>query len=909
MNLLESNEILQLNDKITSFVLISPNRVDDEDVDIFVVKPPPGPAAHWAALYHQDGSDDAPIAQLRPRIDSITKLCGVCRDGLDYLGYYLDLLKSKGKDHESVKDLPTACLLHTGAKTLQDGEDSRCHLCVLLMANLRVKRLAMESIDQSNIEMCWQSDKPTPTRLHFALTHRGHPRAAKNYWNILKLQLWPSSDMDTALFGMADDGMERHSSTESVQTRDNALQWLNKCQANEDGKHDQCNRSSGDWLPTRLLDVKSAIENSMLRLVQPGDHPDVFGSDRQYITLSHCWGTWGVRELPVLTTDNLSERLKEGLPMSLLPQTFEDAGKVAHWFKVRWLWIDSLCILQNSQDDWQREAIMMYDVYKNALLNISADDSPDSRFGCFRNRDPLAVLPMSLRFPGQEEWKVWLAPDTHAVFEGITDSPLAKRGWVFQERQLSRRVLHFTSHELIWECCAEAPYFASETFPGGAPFKSVFNGKPKFQTQSNLSATGDSSSQLHVAWAKICKEYSGKIFSHVQDKLVALSGLAQEFEVHFPDDTYIAGMWRSTFPHSLLWKSSDRSSPVKIPEAYLAPSWSWLSIDGPISPSHAGSRSEYSLVDIFNVVTTPVFLSKPTASLKDASLTLRCFMRPVEIRPDYEKKPWYMLAMGGGKAHMLFIKDEDGTESSCVDNFHSDAFDYSFDIASDENSGPESVSGYFVPLTLDQPTEHSSLCISGLLVEPVGDDSGMEATNTYRRIGLLRVYGPHCQRIKYQLRKGLEKNQGDWNGLLKCLRATHLDFEKLKRDEEEDFLDTGDDKKDASSDAKEEGDEEEVEDDGLDDKAGASSDVKSEDEEKAIVDDGLAEKLEGLDITVGDDVPAVHAERGVAGKAKVEVDLGSVEALERLYALDGALNASGLKKKFERLVSKEITLI
>lgn len=867
MNLLESDEILKGNDKITSFVLVNPDRVDDDDVDIFVVKSPgPPPFTRYnetkassleepAETSQDANSGSKPSATIR----SMTQLCDTCYNALNYFGYHADLHKTKGE--EAMEGLPAACLLHNGAKTLQDGEDGRCHLCVFLMANLRVKRLAMESIDESNIEMCWQSG-PAPKRLHFALTHRGHPRAAKNYWNILKLQIWPFSEFDKELFGMTEGkGMERHPTTESEQTRDNALEWLKRCQTNEDGKHNQCNNTaSRDWLPTRLLDVKSAIETSMVKLVTPLDTPRDFEQEREYITLSHCWGKWGASQLPVLTTGNIAERLREGVSISLLPKTFADAIKAASWFKVRWLWIDSLCILQDSKEDWQRESIMMYDVYKNALLNISADDSPDGRFGCFRNRDPLAVLPMNISFNGQESWKCWLTPDTHAVFDSITKSSLAKRGWVFQERQLSRRVLHFTSHELMWECCAEAPYFASETFPGGTPFKSVFNGNPKFQTRTKLNVAPDTSPELHKAWNTIYKEYSGKIFSHVQDRLVALSGLAQEFEVALPDDTYLAGIWRSTLPQSLLWQSSGDSSPVRSTGSYLAPTWSWLSISGPVSPSALDySGGTYSLVDIVDATTTPVFPAKPTASLKDASITMRCFMRPVEVRPDYEKKPWYMLAMGGGKTHKLSIKEEDGTEAFCVSNFHSDAFDFSFDIEWDQDmeNGPDVVAGYFVPLIMRKPTEYESLCIRGLLVEPVGD--GPKAT--YKRIGLLTVYGSHCQRVKYMATHS-DKDEAEqkWDHLLKCLRATHESSEKLKDDKEEDSSE-------------------------------CESSAEKEDSEERV----LTEKLESLKV-------------GESDEDRAQIDLGSIDTTERLYALDGVVD-SELQSMFEKLSLKEIKLI
>ncbi|KAK0716375.1 heterokaryon incompatibility protein-domain-containing protein [Lasiosphaeris hirsuta] len=839
MALLETTEILQMNDKVHTFVLINPNQVDDDDVDLFVVQPP---------AVERDPAHHAPIESV------IGPLCSACRAAFEYFSFWLDCHKSGAE--EAAEKPPAACLIHQGAKTLQVGEDAQCHLCVLLMANLRVKRIATRSIDQSNIEMCWQSRDPKPTRLHFALTHRGHPRSSSNYWNILKLKLQNSSEFDETLLGITttSQGLERHSNTRSEQSRDNALEWLKRCQENEDGNHIQCNPPSQDWLPTRLLDVASAMATSTVKLVQPRDDPDAFVADRQYVTLSHCWGAWGGAELPVLTTENLSERLGGGLPVSLLPQTFNDALEAAHWFNVRWLWIDSLCILQDSNEDWQKEAVMMYDVYKNALLNISADDSPDARWGCFRERQPLAVIPMHLRFPDQDDGTFWLLPDTRAVFDSVTESPLAKRGWVFQERQLSRRVLHFTSSELVWECCAKAPYFASETFPGGTPFKTAFNGKSKFQSRTTLDRP-NSSPELYATWRTICEEYSAKVFSHVRDKLVALSGLAQEFEIAFPDDTYVAGMWRSTLPGSLLWGSSDSSSRLLTGD-YVAPSWSWVSIDGPITPAGPGNSRTHSLVDITSVAAVPVIPSKPTALLQSASIGLRCYLQPVEVRPDYEKKPWYMLAMGGGKLHKLLVKDKDGRETACIDNFHSDAFHYSFDVEADENSGPESVSGYFLPLCLTQPTGSSPVAVSGLLVEPASDDGSV-----YRRVGILHVYGSHCYRLKYNARKG--SRESVWADLSRLLEPTDEHLTVLEE--------------------------------GTDSDTARSGDLTEKQESGFEISENKTRDNGGGDNQVGE--------------PRVEIDLNSVDALERLYALDATLHESELALEFERLVPRQITLI
>lgn len=324
---LSTEEILKINNKINTFVLMPAGSLDTRDANLFVVIPPPDT---------RDPQHQAPV-------NSMTHLCSTCRDVLGYFTYYLETRASGGKD--AVEGLHPACLLHSGADTLQQGEAESCHLCVLLTSDLRTKRIDLASSGRSRIEMCWQSDPDQPLeRLHFALNHCDHPRASDNYWNFLKLQLWPCSEHGVELFtGSAVDSdgvprLERAGHTDSEHSRDLAVEWLSVCQANEDGRHGQCNQGQGDWLPTRLLDVSYAQETGRLRLVLPHDHPEEFVSSKQYVTLSHCWGTWGSVTLPVLTVENLEERQATGLDTSLLPKTFKEALEVAEWFKCKYQW-------------------------------------------------------------------------------------------------------------------------------------------------------------------------------------------------------------------------------------------------------------------------------------------------------------------------------------------------------------------------------------------------------------------------------------------------------------------------------------------------------------------------------------------------------------------------------------------
>ena len=131
----------------------------------------------------------------------------------------------------------------------------------------------------------------------------------------------------------------------------------------------------------------------------------------------------------------------------------------------------------------------MSEIYKNAILNISADVGADSDAGIFVDRDPLGIS--SLVFGSHDLSQSWYAtPSDEELFGWMDQTPSFSRAWIYRERQLARRVLHFTRKELVWECCGtEGTGFASETFPGGAPFTRTFNLDNKYQIgrlQQNL---------------------------------------------------------------------------------------------------------------------------------------------------------------------------------------------------------------------------------------------------------------------------------------------------------------------------------------------------------------------------------------------------------------------------------------
>ena len=161
------------------------------------------------------------------------------------------------------------------------------------------------------------------------------------------------------------------------------------------------------------------------------------------------------------------EEFLAGIPSKELPQTFQDAITVTRKLQIRYLWIDSLCILQDSPEDWDHESVQMHHVYGNAYVTLAADDSRDSSQGLFRGRPPSLVTPNIV----VTSWKEALAKRFIVIprrfwSESVAESPLNRRAWVLQERYLSPRIIHFGETQVLWECKSRD---CCETFPGGIP--------------------------------------------------------------------------------------------------------------------------------------------------------------------------------------------------------------------------------------------------------------------------------------------------------------------------------------------------------------------------------------------------------------------------------------------------------
>lgn len=398
-------------------------------------------------------------------------------------------------------------------------------------------------------------------------------------------------------------------STSSLSTLGLGYNWYLSCRSG----HKSCQRLVKDpkWYPTRLLDVGV-----------PGDltwklhiYAEETMRSPNYMTLSYRWGSLPTVEL---TRSNVDE-LRRGKSIAELPRTFQDAVAVTRRFSVRYLWIDRLCIIQDSQGDWERESSTMCDVYANSSCNISATASTDPSGGLFRTREMNLIQAGTVTINADSAENKYYIVDQGYTDRHVSNTPLMKRGWVFQERLLAPRVLHFGEHQIFWECFMEQK---CEGFREGLPFyrpqkyiDGIFDPRP-----SPSSKTIGLSPTAFEFWQGVITRYTKCALTKPQDKLVALSGLAHLFQEATGDD-YLAGIWRSRLAEFLEWYAGRPMS--KPSSGYLAPSWSWACGIGDVSMNVHGLRS-----DLISVLDARTYNSSSdcTGAVSGGFITLRGLM-------------------------------------------------------------------------------------------------------------------------------------------------------------------------------------------------------------------------------------------------------------------------------------------
>jgi hypothetical protein len=194
-------------------------------------------------------------------------------------------------------------------------------------------------------------------------------------------------------------------------------------------------------LPTRVVDVGDK-DSGFLRLYCP-EQPE----EADYLALSHCWGELEEKDKFRTSLRNVHD-LCRGFSMNKLPQTFKDAVTVTRELGKRYLWIDSLCIIQDDLNDWAVESKRMEAVFTNAYCTIAASSAENSTAGFLKERQ----LPRYVEVPNSAHGRIYICEAIDDFHRDVEEGVLSQRAWVLQERALSRRTIHFTASQLYYEC-------------------------------------------------------------------------------------------------------------------------------------------------------------------------------------------------------------------------------------------------------------------------------------------------------------------------------------------------------------------------------------------------------------------------------------------------------------------------
>jgi hypothetical protein len=301
------------------------------------------------------------------------------------------------------------------------------------------------------------------------------------------------------------------------------------------------------------------------------------------------------------------EDYKREIMIASLPKTIRDAIQITRRLGIRFLWIDCLCIIQDSLNsvDWNKEAPQMGQYYYNSYITISATNSTDSMTGCFPQRTDTPYLSSPSQSLGynttvhtrgqntlvtkmrllngygnndsksyfSKEWLPGSCVDSPQMamigsfgqaLDPLENEPLSNRGWTLQERILPSRVVHYAKAQMYFQCSWTVQSEDGFTFPNKSFSLELLIGKELIPfedhgvTISSMSfIPGHQPTPNHGrwkgGWLSLVQNYSQRELSKVEDKLSALSGLARIL-AKATGDRYFAGLWARHIPEDLFWR-------------------------------------------------------------------------------------------------------------------------------------------------------------------------------------------------------------------------------------------------------------------------------------------------------------------------------------------------------------------
>lgn len=375
-----------------------------------------------------------------------------------------------------------------------------------------------------------------------------------------------------------------------------ASSWLKECIEG----HQNCRQKRLNVFPKRLIYVGE--ENCR--------DVSIVDTDERcpYLTVSHCWGENPPPHLK-LTKTNLNT-LQKQTPDKLLPCLVRDCVIVTRRLGYQYLWIDTMCIIQDDDEDKEEEIKKMGDIYAGSICNIaavSAENSLDSIFSKAvpnrAGRSNLQSKTSAIEYVIGGEWP-------------IAQEPLYGRGWVIQERILAPRVIEYTDQGLRWYCRESTYGWHIDHF---SPEWRQLLALSKSRLSENDKISGQS------MWMKIVEQYSLSAFSRdAEDRQHALLGVISVLNANTGLEM-CNGLCVDYLPYSLLWKMFEPRDLNQRSQRYESPSWSSTfrndcTMQRPIMAQTGNINKHYSECSI-----------NPTTAV--LSVTSRCH-RSMKIRRD-----------------------------------------------------------------------------------------------------------------------------------------------------------------------------------------------------------------------------------------------------------------------------------
>lgn len=513
--------------------------------------------------------------------------------------------------------------------------------------NCKYCRLLCEVFDAFFIDewMSWITETKNAMPIQFGLMIREGSPLIINCWNFTYDKHYQNARVDLELYLEQPGGAPIPGSPVTgpvgprmVDTRsDFCMHFLQDSLQQCCREHPNCAVYPEGFVPTRLIYVGGG--NDALRLrdsIPPGEAV-------AWVALSHCWGGGKPMSLTKATLD----QLRENIAFANLPPTFQNAVTITRHLGLHYVWIDSLCIVQDDRADWEQEAALMGPVYNRAFIVISGASSPNPETPYLGPREA-DWLPKRFEFqpsPGfnlpimVRQRSLLAAPLEQGLYEPpFTSSwatlkrvgPLYTRGWCFQESFLAKRIIHFTPGAIIYEC--QTHRRSEDQLP---PYPLTMPG-----TLGEVSTAEQ--------WYMIVKAYTTRQLTYASDKLPAIAGAATKMP-QARTSRYLAGLWSETLVLDLLWQVMPGRAHTALTyktEEQSAPSWSWASLNWGITWNPLKSPQV-----VASVIQADTLVKGKNAygEVSGGSITLRGRIKYCQISSDYHRNEhWVSYAKSDG---------------------------------------------------------------------------------------------------------------------------------------------------------------------------------------------------------------------------------------------------------------------